>query len=60
MNCRHHQACSAHSQRMAERDRSTVGIYVYRVIRDSQLPQTRKCLTGERLVQLDEIKIVDG
>ena len=55
-----HQTRAAHSEWMAERNSSAIRVDVWRVIRNSELAQTRKRLTGESLVQFDEIKIADG
>jgi len=60
MNGRQYQPRSAHSQRMAQGDRAAVRVDLRRVIRNSELPQTRKRLTGESLIHFDEIKIFNG
>src|SRR4029079_15203725 len=55
---RHDEARAAHSERMAERDRAAVDIDPLRV--EAQLTDDREALRRERLVQLDEIDILDA
>src|SRR4029079_11496991 len=52
------QPGAAHPQRMAERDRAAVDVDLFRV--EPELTDHGEALRGERLVQLDEIEVVDG
>ena len=47
-----------HAQRMAQRDAAALGVHLRRVVRQAQVAQNRQCLRGERLVQLDQVHIV--
>ena len=44
---------------MAERDGAAVGIDVLGIVRKAELTQDRQGLRGERLVQLDDIQLLD-
>ena len=54
---RGHDAGAGHAERVAERDRAAV--HVQLVPRDSELLGRRDHLGGERLVDLDEVDVVD-
>src|SRR5271165_3394835 len=51
---------ATHTERMAERDGSAIGINVRRIIGQTELAQAGKRLAGESFIQLDEIEISDG
>ena len=53
------QPGTTHPQRMTQGDRAAVGVDVLGVVRQAQLTQDGKRLRGERLVQLDDVDVVD-
>ncbi|MBI2705291.1 MAG: SDR family oxidoreductase [Actinobacteria bacterium] len=55
---RGHDAGAGHAEGMTQRDRATV--HVQLVPRDAELLRRRDDLSGERLVDLDEVDVVDG
>ncbi len=50
---------AAGAQRVAEGDRSPVGVDVLGVVGQAELPQHGQGLRGERLVQLDHVQLID-
>src|SRR5258708_29390030 len=54
----HGELCAGRSERMAERDRAAV--HVDTLLVHTELPHHRESLRAERLVQLDEIDLVEG
>ena len=52
-----HEPRAAHSERVAERDRTAVHVHALGV--ESQLPDDGQGLRRERLVQLDQVEIGD-
>src|SRR6476661_2863650 len=53
-----HDAGAGHPERMAERDRATVDVQL--LPRDPEVHCRRDHLCRERLVDLDEVDVVDG
>src|SRR5437762_13871701 len=54
---RQEQACAGHAERMPERDRAAVHVDTISI--ELELPLDGEILTGERLVDLDEIDVVE-
>src|SRR3954453_13750327 len=53
------EAGTRHAERMAERDRAAVGVHLLGIVREAELTEDGKTLSGECLVQLDHVEIAD-
>src|SRR2546428_11135533 len=53
-------ARAGHAEGMAERDRAAVGVELLAVRVDTQASRGRDDLRGKRLLDLDEVDVVDG
>src|SRR5690242_17559885 len=59
LGCGEREARAGHSERVAERDRSAVGVHLRRVVREAELAEDREPLRGERFVELDDVEVGD-
>src|SRR3954468_23042932 len=47
-----------HAERMADRNRATVRIDIFSIVRESELTHDREALRSKRLVELDDIHLL--
>src|SRR5437763_6667076 len=53
------EARPGHAERMAERDRTAVGVHVWRIIGEAELAEHGERLCGEGVGQLDHVEVAD-
>src|SRR5947209_13270289 len=53
------QPRAGHAERVAERDRAAIGVYVRRIVGKAKLAQDREALRGEGFVQFDHVEVRD-